>query len=132
MKSKEELQENMDYTIKEKRTKKKAPDLDILLQEFEEIEDNSSDTPNEGVDDYILAQMNEYDLNYNLKQLSIIYEYYELGSTNKMKKTDIIQFIIAFENDPENSEHVMKRQELWFYLEELKKDKYMKRFIWMP
>jgi hypothetical protein len=79
--------------------------------------------------DYFLAQMSEYDLNYTLKQLGMIYEYYNIGKIAKLKKADIIQAIVVFEHDGENYEIVMRRQQLWHYLEELKSDKFMKRFV---
>ena len=47
----------------------------------------------------------------------------------KLKKADIIQAIVVFEHNAENCEIVMRRQQLWHYLEELKSDKFMKRFV---
>ena len=85
----------------------------------------------ENVDD-IFTQMKLYDLNYNIKQLLIICEYYNLLKdirANKSKKQDIIEQIIFFENNPENIEIVNKRKELWYYMDELKNDKIMKRFV---
>jgi hypothetical protein len=60
----------------------------------------------------------------------MIYEYYNIGKISKLKKADIIQAIVVFEHDAENCDIVMRRQQLWHYLEELKADKFMKRFIW--
>ena len=86
---------------------------------------------NFGIND-VFTEMKIYDLNYNVKQLLIICEYYNLLKdvrTNKMKKQEIIEQIIFFENNPENIEIVNKRKELWCYIDELKNDKMMKRFI---
>ncbi len=48
---------------------------------------------------------------------------------NKMKKQDIIEQIILYENNTDNIEMVIKRKELWYYMSELKNDKIMKRFV---
>jgi hypothetical protein len=85
----------------------------------------------ENVDD-IFTQMKLYDLNYNVKQLMLICEYYNLLKdvrVNKLKKQDIIEQIIFFENNPENIEIVNKRKQFWCYMDELKNDRIMKRFV---
>ena len=46
-----------------------------------------------------------------------------------MKKQDIIEQIILYENNTDNIEMVIKRKELWYYMGELKNDKIMKRFV---
>ena len=72
--------------------------------------------------------MKNYELNFNVKQLLLICEYYGL-KMNKMKKQDIIEQIILYENNTDNIEMVIKRKELWYYMGELKNDKIMKRFV---
>jgi hypothetical protein len=99
-----------------------------LLDEFEQIKvmENNSEK------DYIYTEIANYDLNYNVKQLSLICEYYGLLKdirTSKLKKMDIIEQIILFEKDKNNFDIVMKRKQLWYYIEELKSDKIMKRFV---
>ena len=127
MANQNEYNENVNYVVDEMMDN--APDLDLnsFLTDFEKM-DVSIHTEPSG--DYFLAQMSEYDLNYNLKQVSMIYEYYNIGKISKLKKADIIQAIVVFEHDAENCDIVMRRQQLWHYLEELKADKFMKRFIW--
>ena len=82
-------------------------------------------------EDDIFIEMKNYELNFNVKQLMLICEYYEMKDirTNKLKKQDIIEQIILFETNPENIEIVSKRKELWYYIDELKNDKMMKRFV---
>ena len=82
-------------------------------------------------DDDIFIEMKNYELNFNVKQLMLICEYYEMKDirANKLKKQDIIEQIILFETNPENIEVVTKRKELWYYIDELKNDKMMKRFV---
>ena len=85
----------------------------------------------ENTDD-IFTQMKLYELNYNVKQLMLICEYYNILKdvrVNKLKKQDIIEQIIFFENNTENIEIVNKRKECWCYMDELKNDKIMKRFV---
>jgi hypothetical protein len=82
-------------------------------------------------DDDIFIEMKNYELNFNVKQLMLICEYYEMKDirANKLKKQDVIEQIILFETNPENIEVVTKRKELWYYIDELKNDKMMKRFV---
>ena len=123
-----ECNENINYVVDEINEIDLNLDLDSFLTDFEQMEVNvQSQLDPSG--DYFLAQMSQYDLNYNLKQLTMMYEYYNIGKVAKLKKADMIQAIVVFENDTENREIVMRRQLLWHYLEELKADKFMKRFI---
>jgi hypothetical protein len=126
MANQNEYNENINYVVDEMMDS--APDLDLntFLTDFEKMDVPSHAEPS---GDYFLAQMSEYDLNYTLKQISMIYEYYNIGKISKLKKADIIQAIVLFEHDAENYEIVMRRQQLWHYLEELKSDKFMKRFV---
>jgi hypothetical protein len=82
-------------------------------------------------EDELFIEMKNYELNFNVKQLMLICEYYEMKDirANKLKKQDIIEQIILFETNPENIEVVTKRKELWYYIDELKNDKMMKRFV---
>lgn len=82
-------------------------------------------------EDDIFIEMKNYELNFNVKQLMLICEYYEMKDirANKLKKQDIIEQIILFETNPENIEVVTKRKELWYYIDELRNDKMMKRFV---
>ena len=73
-----------------------------------------------------------YELEYNVKQLTRICEYYGISKEikmNKLKKTDIIDFLIDFEENIENIEIVFKRQQLWYFMSELKNDKFMKKYV---
>lgn len=81
-----------------------------------------------------MPQILNYQLNFTVRQLMQICEYYGIAKdikANKFNKDETIQMLVAFEHDIENAEIVCKRQLLWFYIDELKNDKYMKRFIIM-
>ena len=80
--------------------------------------------------DAITAIEVDYTLNFTLKQLKIICEYYKI-KFKKLNKEKIIQEIINFESNIDNQEITHKRKLLWYYLEELKNDKFTKRFIIM-
>ena len=120
----DQYNENVNYVVDEMMGGATGLDLNSFLTDFEKL-----DVDVEPSGDYFLAQMSEYDLNCTLKQLGMIYEYYNIGKIAKLKKADIIQAIVVFEHDTENCEIVMRRQQLWHYLEELKADKFMKRFV---
>jgi len=83
-------------------------------------------------DDLLIPQMLNYNENFTVRQLLIICEYYGFAKdikTNKYNKEQIINFLVSFESDPKNSDIVFKRQNMWFYMNELKNDKFMKKFI---
>jgi hypothetical protein len=80
----------------------------------------------------LYAQLIHYDLNYTVKQLLLICEYYGISKdlkNNKCNKSDILNTLIIYENNNENIEKVNKRKNLWHYMNELKNDKFMKKFV---
>jgi hypothetical protein len=85
-------------------------------------------------DELLVPQMLNYNDNFTVKELLLICEYYGFArdlKNNKCNKTQIIHFLVVFESDPNNSEIVFKRQNMWFYMNELKSDKFMKKYmIW--
>ena len=96
-----------------------------------QIEQHISD-PISFQNDDIFTQMKNYDLNFNVKQLLLICDYYGLSKdvkVNKLKKQDVIEQIILFENNTDNIAVVIKRKEMWYFMNELKHDKFMKKFI---
>ena len=111
----EYMNENITFFLEEEY-KKENTTLDILTLQSE-------------LNDDIFQELYNYELNYTIKQLSIICDFYKIKLNNKIKKQDIISYIIAFEKNIENIECVIRRKELWNYLNELKNDKTMKRFV---
>ena len=76
--------------------------------------------------------MVDYNINYIVKDLLLICDYYGIAKQLKITKANkeqIIESIVIFENDINNSQIVFKRRKLWFYMNELKKDKFMKKYI---
>ena len=73
-----------------------------------------------------------YKINFTVKQLMQICEYYGISKNMKLTKAnkdEIINNIVLFENDPCNYDVVIKRNLMWHYIKELKSDKFMKKFI---
>ena len=74
----------------------------------------------------------EYKINYTVKDLLLICEYYGISKELKVQKFSkemIIYFLVDFENDLLNNTIVMKRKKLWSYIDILKNDKFMKKYI---
>ena len=92
----------------------------IENEKIEENTDNSEDTT--------MAMHMEYDLNFNVKQLKAIANYYKIN-IKKMKKEEIIENIILFELADENQSIVYTRKRLWFFVEELKNNDFFKNII---
>ena len=62
----------------------------------------------------------------------IICDYYGFAKelkSNKCNKEQIIQVLVDFEMNPLNSEVVYKRRIMWFHINELKSDKFMKKYV---
>ena len=99
------------------------------------------------IEDRILALSLSYDTNYKITDLSKIAEYYSISLTKlndiensnanaknkkkyvKKKKDELIKEIVQFEEDELNTNVVNRRKELWFYIDELKSDKYLQKHI---
>jgi len=80
-----------------------------------------------GMDDYIASEL-DYQTNYIKKELERIADYYEL-SKRKKRKDELIEDIVIYEKDPVNVEKVYQRKKMWRYIEEIKKDKYLRQFL---
>jgi hypothetical protein len=92
------------------------------FDEFQDIE----------LDDLKIPEIINYNENYTVKELLLICEYYGIAKELKAKKCNkeiIIEFLVDFESKITNTEVVCKRKNLWFYMNELKSDKFMKKYI---
>jgi hypothetical protein len=70
--------------------------------------------------------------NYTVKQLLIICDYYNIAKdmrTHKFNKCDILNALIIYENKIDNFDKVSRRKQLWAYINELKHDKFMKKYV---
>lgn len=87
---------------------------------------------NENNDEYIFFDHLNYSLNYTVKELMIICDFYNISKELKSKKANketIIQAIQIYESDHINYENVAKRHNFWFYMRELKNDKFMRKYV---
>jgi hypothetical protein len=118
-----------DYSFEQDKDQTHIPaDISQIMDEFENIElQENNNVGDENLND-LYASISNYDENYSVKQLHLICEFYGI-KCGKVKKIDIIGEIIMFENDMNNIELVLKRNQFWNYMTELKADKFMKRFV---
>lgn len=79
------------------------------------------------MDDYIALEI-DYQTNYLKKDLEKIADYYEI-SKRKKRKDKLAEDIVIFEKDPANIEIVYRRKRLWSYIEEIKCDDYLSKFL---
>ena len=106
--------------------------------EYDTNKDNSSELNNllsdfDFEDDGIIEVMHvDYKINYTVKELLLICEYYGLAKELKIQKCCkdiIIHVLVDFESDPLNNTIVLRRQEMWSYINILKNDKFMKKYV---
>lgn len=74
----------------------------------------------------------DYTENYTVKELILICDYYGFSKeikANKLGKDLLIQCLVDYELDPVNAVNVEKRRNMWFFINELKNDKFMKKFV---
>jgi uncharacterized protein YwgA len=116
----------------------------ITVEEAEEEtinsnnDDNSFDinnfllNNNDFNEDLHLSLSIDYMQNYTVKDLILICDYYGFSKeikANKLSKELIIQCLVDWELDMKNYKIVKKRQQLWHYINELKNDKFMKKYV---
>lgn len=115
--------------------------IQIEITETSEINNNSSEREEklsslnnskisniEFDTDTFVAKQLDYQENYLIADLKKIADYYEIP-TRKLRKDDIIQEIVIYESNPDNSETYLKRLQSWYWLKELKEDSKLKHFI---
>jgi hypothetical protein len=110
--------------------------IEELIDEIENVVEieNIVEIGNTEILDYdlMIPQMINYNENFTVKDLLMICDYYGFAKdvkANKFNKEQIIDFLVSFETDTNNSDIVFKRQNMWFYMNELKNDKFMKKFV---
>jgi hypothetical protein len=88
----------------------------------------SMDTIKQQIIEADFEQMEEYYMtNYTLASLYQIGDYYKLR--RRVLKQMMVQDIVLFETNVDNFEKVYKRRKLWAYLEELKADEFLSKYI---
>ena len=79
------------------------------------------------MDDYVALEIN-YQTNFTKKELQRSADYYEI-SKRKKKKAELVTDIVLYEKDPENFPIIHQRKKLWSYVQEIKEDKYLSKFL---
>lgn len=97
--------------------------IDALLAEFDKADGIHKECEMQ------IKTLMEYYTTLSVKELHKICDYYEIKATQKSKKAELIYLIALFETEYTNAETVFKRHQFWQYMEDLKKDKYMRRFV---
>ncbi len=114
---------NVFYSLEEPFHQNQNITYNELLREVDLMEITSDIQ----MDNYTAREI-YYSTNYIKKDLDRIADYYELYKRKK-KKDELIQDIILFEQDPNNIEIVYRRKKLWAYIQEIKDDKYLRKFL---
>jgi hypothetical protein len=108
--------------------------VDDILKQMDNLDilDDFGDLEDIALDDFKIPEIINYSENYTVKELLLICEYYGIAKELKAKKCNkeiIIEFLVDFESKTANAEIVCKRKNMWFYMSELKSDKFMKKYI---
>ena len=122
--------ENIKYSVIEIKKDTENTNLDEIMKSVDIEEEKIINNNNNFADDltaiyYLLEE--EYN-EFTKKELERICDYYEI-SKRKKRKAELIQDIIIFEQDENNSELVQRRNELWYCIEQIKSDNYLKKFL---
>ena len=127
---------NLQYTLQENKKNNDKVSYEDVLQQVDildevlpdlEIQYIYEDEAILGMDDYLASEL-DYQTNYIKKDLERIADYYEI-SKRKKRKGELVEVIVLFEKDPVNIQKVYQRKKLWKYMEEIKKDKYLRQFL---
>lgn len=100
---------------------------DGFEQELDDLINSIHDSANS-----IVTESNNYNVNFTIKQLLVICDYYGLSKmlkSNKNNKEYIVNVLVLFEKDYANQDIVSKRRNMWYFMAELKNDKFMKKHI---
>jgi len=116
--------DNISFSLQEtSKVENTSITYDELVKEVDLMEMTSTVI----MDDYIALEI-DYQTNYLKKELDRIADYYCIVKRKK-KKDQLVEEIVIFEKEPENIETVYRRKRLWSYVEEIKSDKYLSKFL---
>jgi len=119
--------ENVTYKISEKFTVREQINIEDLMAEVA-----NTDNPDEGDSDVSCdanyATHVDYATNFNVKQLGMILDYYEILKRN-LRKEEMVNEIVLYESEPSNRSKVERRKRLWENVAELKKDKFFAKYL---
>ena len=122
--------QNVSYNVKENSNTHDPVDIEQLIAEIDENHTIAKGVKRDNgiFSDVAFASELDYGTNHTVKSLGQILDYYDI-SKRKMRKDEMVQILVMFEEDPLNMEIVERRKRLWSHVEELKEDKYFSKFI---
>lgn len=97
---------------------------EIKIPNCHENHDNHGDNE---MDSFVAKQLH-YQENYIMADLKKIADFYEI-SVRKLRKEEIIQEIVLFELNPDNSVIYFQRLQAWHWLTEMKNNPKLKQYI---
>tara|TARA_B110001454_G_scaffold218236_1_gene245689 strand:+ start:4619 stop:5008 length:390 start_codon:yes stop_codon:yes gene_type:complete len=122
---------NLSYSLIEKDNVNDPITYQDLLKQVHEDAENATHLDNVdtdfNMDEYIASEVN-YNENYKKKELERIADYYEI-SKRKKRKQKLIEDIVIFEKDEVNKKITERRKLLWYYMEEINNDNYLRKFL---
>ena len=119
--------ENIKCSIIEIKKDKRTSNVEDIMECIEENEKEIKDDDGQNFSTIYFLMEEEYN-QFTKKELERICDYYSINKRKK-RKNDLIQDIIIFEQDILNSELVDKRIEMWYCIEQIKNDNYLKKFL---
>ena len=118
-----EPKNNISFLLQENSKNKDNITYEELIKEVDLLEITAAIS----LDDMIAMEL-DYQTNYTKKQLERICDYYAI-SKRKKRKTQLVEEIVQFEKNANNLTVVYQRKKLWGYIEEIKSDKYLRKFL---
>ena len=116
---------SLDENVNNDNNNDNSHDLIKMLDDFDSVNQMNNEEITE-------VMFFEYKINYTDKGLLLICEYYGIAKelkNNNYNKEEIIYCLVNFENNPLNSDIVLRRQGMWYYISQLKSDKFMKKYV---
>ena len=116
---------SLDENVNNDNNNDNSHDLIKMLDDFDSVNQMNNEEITE-------VMFFEYKINYTVKGLLLICEYYGIAKelkNNNYNKEEIIYCLVNFENNPLNSDIVLRRQGMWYYISQLKSDKFMKKYV---
>lgn len=117
-----ETKHNISFSLQEN-----SKDSDITYEELIKEVDLLEITAAISLDDMIAMEL-DYQTNYTKKQLERICDYYTI-SKRKKRKSQLVEEIVQFEKNSDHLTVVYQRKKLWGYIEEIKSDKYLRKYL---
>jgi hypothetical protein len=120
------------YEINEIAKADTSFDISDIKNEVFNVETDNVDSNNRNIStdwstNYLKLQLH-YNDNFTVKDLHKICDYYDINK-RKLLKDQLVDEIVLYELDTNNLLMVQTRKRMWFYMDELKSDKFFKKYV---